>query len=183
MITNQPQADVPDQSENWISIALVARPQGHRGEVIADLLTDFPDRFSALEKVTIKRSDGQMDYLRLEKSRIHKGRVVLKFAGYDDMNAAEDLRGARLMVPRSQLIKLPENRYYEFDLIDCQVLTEDEKIIGKVVSVEDYGAAPLLAVKSGDQEHLIPLASSICINIDIPRKRIVIAPPEGLLEL
>ncbi|HMV48628.1 MAG TPA: ribosome maturation factor RimM, partial [Blastocatellia bacterium] len=121
--------------------------------------------------------------LRLENSRPHKGRILLKFAGYDTMNAAETLRDAHVMVTRDQLVKLPEDSFYDFDLVDCEVTTTGGQRVGRVGSVQNYGAAPLLVVEAGDKEHLIPLASSICIEIDVARKRIVIDPPEGLLEL
>src|SRR5262249_23218892 len=121
--------------------------------------------------------------LGLENFRQHKGRVVLKFAGYNTMNEAEGLRDARVMVTRDQLVKLPEDSFYDFDLVGCEVTTTAGRPIGRVGSVRSYGAAPLLAVSDGEQEHLIPLASSICLEIDIARKRIVIDPPEGLLDL
>jgi 16S rRNA processing protein RimM len=169
--------------DDLIVVARIARPQGIRGEVIADLLTDFPERFAKLENACVKKPNGELLILRLEGFRPHKGRVVLKFAGYDTMNAAEELRDARVMITHDQLVKLPEDTFYDFDLIDCEVTTTGGQPVGRVKSVQSYGAAPLLAVEEGEKEHLIPLASSICIEIDVAQKRIVIDPPEGLLEL
>lgn len=169
--------------DDLISVARIARPQGHRGEVIADLLTDFPDRFARLNTVTIKGSSGQSLSLRLENSRLHKGRIVLKFAGYDDMNRAEELRDSLVMIPRNQLVTLPEGSYYNFDLVDCDVRTASGESVGKVIEVQDYGAAPLLVVVNDDREFLIPLASSICVEIDIMNKRIIVEPPDGLFDL
>ncbi len=173
---------LPDTGD-LISVARIARPQGIRGEVIADLLTDFPERFAALETARVKTPDGELLTLRLENSRPHKGRILLKFAGYDTMNAAETLRDARVMVMRDQLVKLPEDSFYSFDLVDCEVTTKDGQPVGRVGNVQNYGAAPLLVVDADDKEFMIPLASSICIEIDVAQKRIVIDPPEGLLEL
>lgn len=178
---NQPGTAI--DPDDLISIARIARPQGHRGEVIADLLTDFPDRFAQLDTTTVKGSNGQLLSLRLENSRLHKGRIVLKFAGYDDMNRAEELRDSLVMIPRNHLVKLPEDSYYNFDLIDCDVRTTSGEPVGKVVEVRDYGAAPLLVVVNDDREFLIPLASSICVEIDIANKRIVVEPPDGLFDL
>src|SRR5262245_29136381 len=104
-----------------ISVARIARPQGHRGEVIADLLTDFPERFAGLGRVYVKRADGRLLLLDLENSRLHKGRVALKFAGCDSISGAEELRDARVMVSRDQLVELPEDTYYDLDLIGCEV--------------------------------------------------------------
>jgi 16S rRNA processing protein RimM len=169
--------------DELISVARIARPQGNRGEVIADLLTDFPDRFAGLARAYIKFADGRLLTLDLENSRLHKGRVVLKFAGCDSINSAEELRDARVMVTRDQLIELPEDAYYDFDLIGCEVNASNGQRLGRVEEVQNYGAAPLLVVRDGERELLIPLVLSICVEIDTWHKRIVVNPPEGLLEL
>ncbi len=169
--------------DDLISVARIARPQGIRGEVIADLLTDFPERFARLDKAYVKRLSGELLVLELENSRLHKGRVALKFEGYDSINAAEELRGASVMISRDQLVELPEDTYYDFDLIGCEVTTTDGERLGRVAQVHNYGAAPLLAVRDGEHELLIPLVLSICVEIDTAQKRIVLNPPEGLLDL
>lgn len=169
--------------DELISVAYIARPQGVRGEVIADLLTDFPERFSKLSAVTVKKANGELVTLQLQTSRLHKGRVVLKFAGFDDMNSAEALRDARLLITADQLVKLPKDSFYDFDLVDCDIITADGQALGKVTGVQHFGAAPLLVVKDGDREHLIPLASSICTDVNVAQKRIIVDPPEGLLDL
>jgi 16S rRNA processing protein RimM len=174
----------PDvREDDLISVARIARPQGHRGEVIADLLTDFPERFARLGRVYVKRADGRFLLLDLENSRPHKGRVALKFAGCDSVSSAEELRDARVMVPRDQLVELPEDTYYDFDLIGCEALSVEGQQLGRVEEVKNYGAAPLLVVRGGARELLIPLVLSICVEIDTERKRIVVNPPEGLLDL
>ena len=176
---------VVSEAQELISVARIVRPQGRRGEVIADLFTDFPDRFADLGLVRIKRSSGAISDLKLESSRPHKGRIVLKFAGYDSIDQAEDLRDAQVMITRDQLVRLPEDVYYDFELIGCDVLTARGDEVGRVTDVRHFGAAPLLAVrdKKDEREHLIPLALSICVEIDVAHKRIVVNPPEGLLEL
>lgn len=175
--------DAPLAAEDLISVARVARPQGLRGEVVAALLTDFPERFAELKVAHVKLANGTVALRELEKSWLHKGRIVLKFAGCDSINEAESLRDAQVMVSRAQLVELPTDSYYDFDLIDCQVTTKDGQAIGRVTDVQSYGAAPLLVVQEGAREYLIPLALSICEEIDTARKRIVINPPEGLLDL
>lgn len=174
-------AEVPAE---LIAVARIARPQGIRGEVIADLLTDFPDRFAALDEVRLAKPDGTVELAHLEKARLHQGRVILKFKGSDSRNAAEMLRDVRVLVTRAQLVVLPKDTYYDFDLIDCAVITTAGQPVGKVTQVHNYGAAPLLAVRGETgKEVLIPLASTICLDVDVAQKRIVVEPPEGLLEL
>jgi 16S rRNA processing protein RimM len=171
------------EREDFVSVARIIRPQGRSGEVIAELLTDFPERFARLDRAWVELQSGERLRLELENSRLHKGRVALKFAGYDSISAAEQLRGAGVMVARDQLVELPEDTYYDFDLIDCEVVTTDGRRLGRVAQVLDYGAAPLLEARDGDRELLIPLVLSICVEIDTARKRIVVNPPEGLLDL
>jgi 16S rRNA processing protein RimM len=169
--------------EELIAIARIARPQGVRGEVIADLLTDFPERFAELETVRAVRPNGEARALKLERSRLHKGRIVLKFAGYETVERADELRGARVVIERSRLVKLPEDNWYEFELVDCEVVTAAGETLGRVSSVDNFGAAPLLNVQGTGRDYLVPLALDICKEIDTARKRIVIDPPEGLLDL
>jgi 16S rRNA processing protein RimM len=178
-------ADITEdvREDDLISVARIARPQGHRGEVIADLLTDFPERFARLGRVYVKRADGRLLLLDLENSRLHKGRVALKFAGFDSISGAEELRDARVLVSRDQLVELPEDTYYDFDLIGCEAVATGGQHLGHVVEVQNFGAAPLLVVRGGARELLIPLVLSICVEIDTGRKRIVVNPPEGLLDL
>jgi 16S rRNA processing protein RimM len=172
------------EAEELISVARIVRPQGRRGEVIADLLTDFPDRFARLGEITVRLSTGEISILKLESSWLHKGRVVFKFGGYEEIAQAEELRDALVLVKRDQLVELPVDTYYDFDLVDCEVITKAARPIGRVTGIQRYGAAPLLAVQDDEKrEHLIPLTLNICVEIDVACKRIVIDPPEGLLEL
>jgi 16S rRNA processing protein RimM len=169
--------------EQLISIARIARPQGIRGEVIADILTDFPDRFADLDEVTLLRDGKVFGSLNLEQHRFHKGRVLLKFAGYDDPAKADELRGASLVIHRDELVELEEDEYFLFDLEGCEVVTVNGQPIGTVAKVEDFGAAPLLIVKNQGQEFMIPLTREICPVVDIENKKIVVNPPVGLLDL
>lgn len=169
--------------KDWITIARIARPQGLRGELVADILTDFPDRFDALDRFFLRLSTGQLVERQLEWSRPHKDRIVLKLRGADRIEDVESYRGAAVLIERSQLVPLPPDNYYDFDLVGCQVETRQAVPVGRVIGVEHYGAAPLLVVSAPDErEHLIPLAAAICVEVDIQARRIVVEPPEGLLD-
>ena len=178
------QPDAPEGQADLVAVARIARPQGIRGEVIADLLTDFPERFAQLDEVHLAKPNSAVECRTLEASRLQNGRVVLKLKGCDTRTDAETLRDARVLVTSEKLVKLPSDTFYDFDLLDCAVSTTAGQSVGKVVDVQKYGAAPLLAVKSdGGKEVLIPLTNSICLEVDVAQKRIVIEPPEGLLDL
>jgi len=185
MMSDAPEDVPPRSGENGdlVSIARIARPHGLRGEVVADLLTDFPERFGDLDSVRLRLPSGVIAAWQVEWARPHKDRVILKFLGADDVEQAGMLRGAVLLVTRDELVPLPADRYYDFDLVDCEVATRAGEPVGRVSGVEHFGGAPLLVVVTVEnREHLIPLAASICVEVDIARKRIVVDPPEGLLD-
>jgi 16S rRNA processing protein RimM len=172
-----------DGVEELIAVARIAKVRGIRGEVAADLLTDFPERFDGLEELISINAAGERDVLSIEKSWLHGGRVILKFAGYDSPEAARVLVGRELAVPEEDAVELEEDEFYDWELVDCRVETIDKQDIGSVREVLHTGAAPVLVVRDdAEREHLIPLAESICVEIDTEAKLIRVDPPEGLLE-
>jgi 16S rRNA processing protein RimM len=173
--------DVPD---DLVVVARVARTRGLRGEVVADLYTDFPERFEGLEQVVAIAPDGSSRSLQIEEHWFHGNRIVFKFAGYDSIDAAQDLAGYQLAVPASERIELPADHFYEWELVDCRVEALDGKVIGQVREVMHTGGVEILVV-AGDagREFLIPMAHDICVEVDIEGKLIRVDPPEGLLEL
>jgi len=171
--------------DDLIAVARVVKPRGVRGEVVAELLTDFPERFEGLAELIAVTPAGTRRTLALEDSWLHAGRVVLKFAGYDTPEAARELVGYELAVPEAEAVELEEDEYYDWQLIDCRVVTVAGREIGRVREVLHAGAAPVLIIADAERkrEHLIPLAASICVEIDSAAKLIRVDPPEGLLEI
>ncbi len=174
---------VPDEKPSFIAIARIARTRGNRGELLADLYTDYPDRFDALKQVWLAFEDGRRQCLMLDHSWAHKGRRVMKFAGIDTIKDAQNLVGCWVEIPADQAVKLPEGSYFDHDLVGCVVFDTGGNRLG-VVSERVYIAGNAqLVVKQSGREHLIPAVDDICIEISIQQKRIVVDPPEGLMEL
>jgi 16S rRNA processing protein RimM len=170
-------------AEELVAVARVAKVRGVRGEVAADLLTDFPERFRGLEELIAVTPAGERRRLRVEKSWLHGGRVILKFAGYDAPETARVLVGWELTVPESEAVALPEGEFFDWQLVGCRVETVEGRTLGEVSDVLHYGAAPVLAVRAGSgAEELIPLVESICVEVDVAAKLIRVDPPEGLIE-
>ncbi|HKT81429.1 MAG TPA: ribosome maturation factor RimM [Vicinamibacterales bacterium] len=171
---------------NWDEMAVVgriARPHGIRGQVIVNLETDFPhERFQQGAELFIKRG-GQVDAVVVDAVRFHRERPVIALRGVEDMNAAVALRGAELRVPIERLAALPRGTYYRHDLVGCRVETQSGETIGEVADVEGSTGGSRLVVATEKGEVLVPLVETICVVIDPGAKRIVIDPPEGLLEL
>ena len=166
-----------------VLIARAVKTHGLKGEVAAELLTDFPERFEDLDEVVLVSPAGEQKPISLEDFWFQKDRVVLKLSGYDDVDAAKQLIGYEFAVPESDRVQLEDDEFYDWELEGCTVKVGDESI-GQVRSVMKTGGAEILVVsdESGN-EKLVPLAAAIVVEIDPAAKTIVVDPPEGLLDL
>lgn len=169
--------------DDMVLVGRIARAHGNRGQVIVDPATDFPEeRFKAGSVLCVRRGD-TTEAMTVENVRFHRGRPVIGLAGVDTMNAAEALAGTELRVSVEALQPLPSGSYYHHDLIGCSVVTPHGGAIGRVRSVEGDGAGSRLVVENASGDVLIPMVEGICVAIDLDGRRIVVAPPEGLLDL
>ena len=166
-----------------VVIARALKARGLKGEVVAELLTDFPERFDDVEELILVSPKGERFTKRLEDYWFQNDRVVLKIADYDDVDAAKQLVGFEFAVPESERVSLPDDHYYDWELEGCTVKVGADSI-GQVTSVLKTGGAEILVVKDeSGKERLIPLAHSIVVEVDAAAKTIVVDPPEGLLDL
>ena len=173
-----------DPEVEEIVVARVRKTQGRRGEVAAEILTDFPERFQSLARVRLIGADGTASWRELEAAWLHKQAVILKFSGVDSITAAEALIGAEVRIPRSQAVPLSGNAHYVFELVGCDVVEDESgRRIGRVEDVTVSAGQHLLAVDTGQGEALIPFVEEMCRSIDVPHREIRVRLPEGLLEL
>ena len=174
----------PAREESLIIIARAVKTRGLRGEVAADLLTDFPERFERLSSLSGVGPEGEQKQLELENYWFQNQRVILKFAGYDSVESAKTLVGYGFGVPEAERVELSKGEFYDWELEGCSVEVRDGLAIGSVREVMRTGGVELLVVEDdARREHLIPMAESIVVHIDISRKKILIDPPDGLLDL
>lgn len=171
--------------EELVAVAKAVKTRGLRGEIVAELLTDFPERFEELENLIAVGTYGSRTTLTLEEHWFQSGRIVLKFAGYDSIEAASALVGYEFAVPETERVELPEDEFYDWELAGCRVESVEGEEVGHVREVLRTGGVEVLVVdnKTTGREHLIPLAESICVEINIEQKLIRIDAPEGLLEM
>ena len=164
-------------------------PQGRRGEVLADLHTDFPERFEERRQLWGLAPDGGRQELKLEEHWFHKGGVVLKFAGVDSISDAERLAKWEIQVPSDQRSELEPGSAYVSEIVGSDVWINDgQRFLGRVSDVQfGAGEAPLLVVKlpvcAVQNEVLVPFAEEFVKKFDVAGKRIDMQLPEGLLEL
>ena len=146
-------------------------------------MTDFPERFEPGARVFALLGDNTRRELKLDDVWPHKGLLILKFQGVDTMSDAEALLKSEIQVPLGERRKLEEGTWFVSDLVGC-VVTDGGREIGAVVDVQfGAGEAPLLIVKAGKQEHMIPLTAEFTRRVDIGAKKIELQLPEGMLEI
>lgn len=173
----------PADGPSYIAIARIVRTRGNRGEVLAELHTDFPTRFSHLPRVWVAFQDGRRENLALESCWQYRGREVLKFGGIDTITAAEALVGAWVEVAADQAVTLPEGTYWDRDLVGCSVHSTGGEVLGTVTEVMRVAGNHQLVVQGEHGEFLVPAVGAICREISISRKEIVVDLPEGLMDL
>jgi 16S rRNA processing protein RimM len=182
-------AGVDRAGDDLILVGRIARVHGLRGEVVITPETDFLDeRFAPgaelLRRKADKTAPETTETLRVESMRVHKGRPIVGFEGIDTIEAAEQLGRIELWIRAADRAALPDGEFYHDALIGCRVETTAGQEVGTVSRVEGPRGMSLLVVKGeGAREVLVPLAEAICPVIDPDARRIVIDPPEGLLDL
>jgi 16S rRNA processing protein RimM len=173
-----------DDRDDLIIVARAVRPRGLKGELVAEVLTDFPERFENVSELCGVGPRGERRQLELENYWFQNDRMVLKFVGYDTIESAKTLVGYEFGLPEAERVELAKDEFYDWELEGCLVADKLGSAIGTVREVMRTGGVELLVVENeARREVMIPMAAAIVIEIDITLKTIVIDPPEGLLDL
>lgn len=169
-------------SEEYITIGEIVNTQGVKGEVRVLPHTDFPERFKELPEALIYHQGQRFTY-HITSARDHKKFIIIKFAEVPDMNAAEKLKGAVVQITRDQLMPLPKDNYYIFEIVGLDVYTDDGEKLGKVKQVLQTGANDVYVVKPPNgADILVPALKQVVKEINIEANRMVVELPEGLLD-
>ena len=164
-----------------VVVGRIGRPHGVRGAVSIEVRTDEPDKRFAVGSRLLAASGRE---LVVTSSTWHRGRLLLTFDGYDDRTAIEELRNQLLSVdrPDDEQPADPEE-FYDSALEGCEVVDSSGTPIGIVHEVSHLPAHDMLVVRTPDErEVLVPFVEAFVPTIDVPGKRIVITPPDGLLD-
>jgi 16S rRNA processing protein RimM len=163
--------------DEWVTVAVLGRARGIRGEVTAVALSK-PERYASLREVFLFPEGSRRE---VESAWFHDNRLILKFRGVDSMSDAEELSGCEVRVPRAERMRLEPGEYFESDLIGCEVIERDGGAsLGQVTALQDGGSSGVLEV---DGTLLIPFVRAICVAIQPEDRRIVVDLPAGLKEL
>jgi 16S rRNA processing protein RimM len=161
-----------------VAIGRVVKPQGRKGEVLVEPLSDRPDRFPSLTRAYVPAPGGGSRLVAITSCWPHKGRFVLKLEGVDSIDAAEAYRGVELRIGEEELAALPEGAYYHHQLRGLHVEDVSGRSVGSVVDLLETGAATVLVVRGEAGETLIPLAESFVKQVDVAGGRLLVALPE-----
>ena len=165
-----------------VAIGKILRAWGVGGELLIAPLCEDLKRYSQVEKVFILDADAKEKPYGIKRSRIFQGKVLLQLEGSDNRTKAEGLTGKYLEIDKKDVPLLTEGCYYVFDLVNCQVLSLNGKKIGEVKEVLLFPANPILSVRKGKKEYLIPFVKEVVKKIDLEKRFIWIEPIEGLLD-
>ena len=167
--------------DGWVTIAVLGKTRGNRGEITAFPLSSKLERFESLSEVFLF---GSGESRKVESTWFHNGTLIFKFQGVDSISDAELLSGAEVRVPVSERVALEEGEFFQDDLIGCEVTDRGTgESLGPVTAFEDGGGPGLLVIGKGNDALLIPFTRSICVEIDPSARRIVVDLPEGLKDL
>jgi len=165
-----------------VAVGRVIRPQGRRGEVRLVALTDDPGRLRELAECHLVPPPGG-ERRAVEAVWFQGDAPVVKLEGSESIADAEALVGRFVSIPGAAVRPLPPDHFYAFDLIGCQVETPDGTPVGVVDEVRNGPAHDWWVIRAGTHARLVPAVLAIVERVDLARRRVVIRPPEGLLEL
>ena len=171
-------------SSRLVVIGEIARPHGLRGEMRVTPLTDRPERFEGVtECVLWDQARDTRERCRITGARRQGAAILVSVAGCDTIEAASALVGRLFALPEDEALPLPPGRFYPWQLEGCRVSTEDGRDVGRVARIEQSPAHDLWVVADGERERLIPAVAEIVVEVDLAAGRVVIRPPDGLLDL
>ena len=177
--------DLPER----VTVGRVLRPHGLRGDVVVEVLSDVPERLAAgsrLAAVADTEAPAAAGKAAIElevaASRAHNAGRLLRFAGRDDRDAVEELRGLWLTVERAAVPAPPAGTYYHYQLVGCRVRDAEAGELGEVVDLVEDGGGLLLLVSDGARQVPVPFVASFLAEVDVASGRIELALPPGFLE-
>lgn len=166
----------------WLAVGRVSKPHGVHGELMVEVVTDFPERLRPGIEVGLG-PDAPQAFRRVHTVRWHKGGWLVAFVGVQRREEADGLRGWWLFMPALPRTDLPPTYYYEHELIGCTCCLPEGRPLGVVEALVPGGAQELVAVRTPDgREVLVPFVSPIVARVELAARRIVLEPPIGMFE-
>jgi len=166
----------------YITVGKVTAPFGIRGEVKVVPLTDFPERFSNKGRYYLSKQN-LFKAVEIQDVKIRSRDIIIKFAGVDTRETAQEYRNALLQVPREDVLPLPKGHYYHYQIVGLLVETEGGTVLGRVTEVLETGSNDVYLVKDDQgREFLLPALKEVIRDIDLEKGLMLVRPLPGMLE-
>jgi 16S rRNA processing protein RimM len=166
----------------WIVVGRVVKPHGVHGDVVAEVITDFPERLTDGVRFGLGEGDAPAGFFEAYRVRYHKGRWLLSVTGIRDRDTVEGWRGQYMFLPEQSLDQLPEGCYYEHQLVGFECRSLDDLPLGHVEGVDQGSVQTRLVVRRGQRQFLVPFVPQIVPSVDLERRVVILDPPPGLLD-
>jgi 16S rRNA processing protein RimM len=167
-----------------VAIGEIVRAHGLRGEVRVAPLTDDPSRFVRVRECVLwDAARDQREPRRIIAARPSGEGVLVALAGCTTPEAAQALAGRLIALPEAEALPPPPGAFYPWQIEGAAVVTEDGREVGRMAGIQQGAAQDLWIVREGEREHLIPAVAEIVVDVDVAGRRVVIRPPDGLLDL
>ena len=163
-----------------VTVGLIERPFGVKGEVKVRSLSDVPGRFETLTDVSLVAKNGSSMDTRVTGVRRAGAEFIVKFAGLATPEEAGCWRGSLIQIVRGDAAALPSGQYYQCDLVGLEVETEQGQLIGVLEEIWELPAGHVFVVRQGGTETLIPAAKEWVTRVDFERKRMTVHLLDGM---
>ena len=172
----------PSALQDWLIVGCVKKPHGVHGDILVEIITDFPERLTAGVRFGLGDENGPTEVFETHHVRYHKGGWLLGVVGLTGREAVEAWRGKYIFLPPQQPGELPDGYHYDHELagLRCRSVTGEE--LGEVVAVDRETPQGLLIVRRGAREFMVPYVPQIVTKIDIEAGTITLDAPPGLLD-
>ncbi len=168
--------------DDRVVIGRVVKPHGLKGEVVVEVLTDFPERFGEGSSVDLSLESDAVRPARILSSRSHGQRLLISFEGISDVAAAEKLRNADLSVSAQDVAVRPPGYVYHWDVQGAVAVDAEGVEVGRVTDLVDVAGRPLLVLATPRGPREVPFTAPIVVSVDVAGRRVVLDPPPGLLD-
>jgi 16S rRNA processing protein RimM len=167
---------------DWLIVGRVGKPHGVHGDVLVEIITDFPERLQAGVRFGLGGDDGPSEFAEAFQVRMHKGRWLLSVRDVRDRPVIEAWRGRYVYLPEQSLDELPEGYYYEHHLVGLECRDPEGQLLGTVTGIDPSGGQTRLVVRRDQREFLVPYVPQIVIDVDLEKRVVTVNPVPGLLD-
>jgi len=167
---------------SWLIVGRAAKPHGVHGDILVEIITDFPERLTDGVKFGLGGDSEPTEFFEVHRVRFHQGRWLLSVVGIRDREAIGAWRGRYLWLPEQSLDELPEGYYYEHHLVGLECRSPEGDVLGEVTGLDPGEGQSRLIIRRGTREFLVPYVPEIVSEVNLEGGHVVIDAPRGLLD-